>query len=491
VIAYRYDAVGRRVESVRSQYDANGVETTSTTRFYYDGQNVIAEYAYTPAAGAASATETLVRTYVNGTQYIDERVVMRNHTGTGDYRGDHYYLHEELYSVAGLARPNGSLEEAYVYDTYGQARIYQWREGDFGRNGVIGDTDDAVDTDYLLAHLSGSGVATPEPFLDLDGDGDADGDDVDEFMDNNGQEWLAPVELASSEVGNPYLFTGRPTDTLGSLTYAGATEYKRIQDNRNRVYDPKHGRWMQRDLRGLMPGPYESRVRVESQYGDGSSLYLYALGSPTLYFDPQGLWSIFDAARSAGRILAAGAAGAAAGAVTGGLTGFTIGVLSPPLNPAAGVAGFTSGVVAGATVGAISAATGQAATELLAALSDGVSELEFRQTIKDALAAGAVAGPTAGAGGAISVVAKNSTAKAATLVTVQTGVSATSNFVVTWVVTGDTWRATLHGAFSIPFTIGSGLSSLAEEELQAWVISVDAVFIGGCSDYVLFEEGRP
>jgi hypothetical protein len=34
---------------------------------------------------------------------------------------DHYYLLEELYSVAGLAASNGMLEEAVVYDTYGQA----------------------------------------------------------------------------------------------------------------------------------------------------------------------------------------------------------------------------------------------------------------------------------------------------------------------------------------------------------------------------------
>jgi hypothetical protein len=45
---------------------------------------------------------------------------MRDVAGGGK---DHYYLLKDLYSVAGLAASNGRLEEAYVYDTYGEAVI--------------------------------------------------------------------------------------------------------------------------------------------------------------------------------------------------------------------------------------------------------------------------------------------------------------------------------------------------------------------------------
>ena len=77
--------------------------------------NVIAEY---------DESSTLSRTYVHGTQYIDERAVMRDHTedpvaDDGSTGQDHYYLLKDLYTVVGLAGANGELEEAYVYDTYG------------------------------------------------------------------------------------------------------------------------------------------------------------------------------------------------------------------------------------------------------------------------------------------------------------------------------------------------------------------------------------
>ena len=51
---------------------------------------------------------------------IDERAGKRDVAGGGK---DHYYLLKDLYSVAGLAAANGRLEEAYVYDTYGEAVI--------------------------------------------------------------------------------------------------------------------------------------------------------------------------------------------------------------------------------------------------------------------------------------------------------------------------------------------------------------------------------
>lgn len=100
--AYRYDALGRRIEYV--DY-TRGV----TTRYYYDGQNVIAEY---------DESDAVQRSYVHGSQYVDERAVMRDHASTAAYH-DHYCLLGELYTVVGMADCRGWMEEMYVYDTYG------------------------------------------------------------------------------------------------------------------------------------------------------------------------------------------------------------------------------------------------------------------------------------------------------------------------------------------------------------------------------------
>jgi len=50
---------------------------------------------------------------------------------------EHYYLLKDLYTVTGLAGSNGLLDEAYVYDTYGQAVIHAWPTGDVNRDGLV------------------------------------------------------------------------------------------------------------------------------------------------------------------------------------------------------------------------------------------------------------------------------------------------------------------------------------------------------------------
>lgn len=268
---YRYDALGRRIE-YRRYSDAGAL--LETIRYYYDGQNVVAEYTDN------GTVEVLARQFYNGSQYIDERVAMRDYQ-TGPTARDHYYLHQELYSEAGLAAANGSLEEAYVYDTYGEAKIYQWPRGDFDRDGDVesaaddsGDNTtkgfDDDDADYLAANLSGSSTATDKPWLDLDGDGDADADDQGLLAVA-----AAPTTLAYSEVRNPYLFTGRTTDTWHANSMAD-TSFRRKQWNRNRYYDPGLGRWDEPDPIG---------------YADGMNRHVYGRNNPVNASDPDGLLS--------------------------------------------------------------------------------------------------------------------------------------------------------------------------------------------------------
>jgi RHS repeat-associated protein len=88
----------------------------------------------------------------------------------------------------------------------------------------------------------------------------------------------SPPELTYSTLDNPFLFTGRLADTLDADDQLTTNDpyFKRLQDNRNRTYDPKHGRWLQRD---------------PEEYIDGMNFYLYANANPVLLTDPLGLMS--------------------------------------------------------------------------------------------------------------------------------------------------------------------------------------------------------
>ena len=56
-----YDALGRRIQTVHKPQGGSPV----TTRYVYDGQNVLVEY---------DGADQPLRWYVNGPTYIDERV---------------------------------------------------------------------------------------------------------------------------------------------------------------------------------------------------------------------------------------------------------------------------------------------------------------------------------------------------------------------------------------------------------------------------------
>ncbi|MBD3350578.1 MAG: hypothetical protein GF364_03730 [Candidatus Lokiarchaeota archaeon] len=127
--------------------------------------------------------------------------------------GDYYYGHDHLYSPVVLFDAAGDVAERVEYDAYGSVRIFT--------------------------------------------DGDQDGvwfDDPDD-----------PV-YASSQIGNPYLFTGRRLDIMDSGSL-------KIYHYRARAYDPETGRFMQRD---------------PMSYIDGMNLYEYVKSQPLMYLDYTG-----------------------------------------------------------------------------------------------------------------------------------------------------------------------------------------------------------
>jgi len=161
--------------------------------------------------------------YVYG-NYIDEVLIMDD--GTDKY----YYAHNHLFSPVALLDDTGAVVERYEYNAYGKAQVL---------------TDDDEDGNWF--------------------------DDADDTI------------YAASQLGNPYLFTGRRLDSLDS----GSLE---IMYYRNRYYSTETGRFLTQDPLGVNPAGGEGNpFRVMGQYTDGLSLYEYVRSRPLLSFDPFGL----------------------------------------------------------------------------------------------------------------------------------------------------------------------------------------------------------
>jgi len=97
VASYRYDYLGRRIKKT-----AGG----STTKYCYDGDQVIAEY---------DDQGTLLRSFVYGPG-IDEPICMIDWVGSAVY----YYHFDGLGSVIALSDENGDIVERDSYDVFGE-----------------------------------------------------------------------------------------------------------------------------------------------------------------------------------------------------------------------------------------------------------------------------------------------------------------------------------------------------------------------------------
>ena len=65
----------------------------------------------------------------------DRRGNYDKHFREGDDLDPYYYALQELDTVTGLVKDNGTLAEAYVYDAYGKVSLWGYRDFDMDRDG--------------------------------------------------------------------------------------------------------------------------------------------------------------------------------------------------------------------------------------------------------------------------------------------------------------------------------------------------------------------
>ncbi|MCG3136945.1 MAG: hypothetical protein HJJLKODD_00783 [Phycisphaerae bacterium] len=174
---FDYDALGRRIRERR--YNTSGL-LLSDIRYYYEGDRVLAEYSASGQrlryyVNGATYVDEHILISVPGTLLYDQQAqeyaveldkgepmpmipgvsaVQNDSTAlegdpedrqefSGDdltslsppmdldyqdaqpmYNQEYYYLHQEQFSVAGLANAQGQIRELYDYDAYGAVKIY-------------------------------------------------------------------------------------------------------------------------------------------------------------------------------------------------------------------------------------------------------------------------------------------------------------------------------------------------------------------------------
>lgn len=245
--AYAYDGLNRRITSTIGSDDA-------IHEYYTESWQRIES-----RPGGESSTQG-VSLFVFGIRYIDDIVMrQRDANGSGPPEERRYFLTDANYNVSMLVTDSGYGVERIFYTAYGEPEVFPFGDAD-GDYSVV----DPTDKDLMIAIKDGQAPYNILADLNLDGAvTQADVNAFGNYAGYSGGRGVLAISNGSATTGN-------------DIGYAGYTwNDERSQWHvRHREYDPKMGRFLQRDPVG---------------HSSGSNFYQYADGSAATLTDAGGL----------------------------------------------------------------------------------------------------------------------------------------------------------------------------------------------------------
>jgi RHS repeat-associated protein len=225
LMEFKYDALGRRVETISYVAEQSGTRLTNSirTRHVYAGLETIQELTCGTGATACDGSSwSLAREFIWGdsNRFLEPIVMIKYTSGVAT---PFHYLHDVLGSVIGLTNAAGDLVERYTYDPYGRTFIESW-----------------------ITNIGGSGGA-----------------------------WSVNTvgPRTYSFYGNPFMWTGQRYDASVGTYHFWA-----------RTYSPILGRWLGRDPIGYTDGInlYEFVISNPISFVDPSGLRLRVSGNKNM-----------------------------------------------------------------------------------------------------------------------------------------------------------------------------------------------------------------